>query len=548
MTPQRKKGKTLEALIGQLEALAQQGPVRMLFEDAHWIDPSSRELLDLVIERVPRLQVLLLVTFRPEFQPPWTGHAHVTNLFLNRLGRREGPALGQGVAGTSELPSDVIAEIIERTDGVPLFVEELTKVVLEGGSAGNVLSRAAATALNVPATLHASLMARLDRLGSTAKEIAQVGAVVGREFSYELLAAVAQRNTAELDGALDQLVGAGLAFCRGARPQATYLFKHALVQDAAYSTLLRGTRQELHRRVANALEDKWPDVVESQPELLAQHWGLAGLVEQATAYYVRAGQRALVRSAMAEATSHLTKGLALLKSLPDSDSLPLQELELQLGLGRVLIATQGYAAPAVGEAFDRARILCEQLGRPPQIVQVLSGQWAFRLLKGPLAVARELAAEMTRRGEDTSDAAVTLMGHRLSGATCFQLGEFSAARAHLEKGLAQFDPKDRPFYMSLAAQDAKVTMLAYLSANLTYLGYLDQARLGNEAAVDEARKLGHSFSLAHALHLSCLSQLCTLAPGSTVLVRRGIFKSCIPTEMRASNEFATASRAARYDE
>ena len=256
LTPQRKKEKTFEALLRQLEDLARQGPVLMLFEDVHWIDPSSRELLDLVIERVPRLPVLLLVTFRPEFQPPWTGQAHVTILVLNRLDRREGAALVQRVVGNGELPSDVVAEIIERTDGVPLFVEELTKAVLEGGNAGIVLSRAAATALNVPATLHASLMARLDRLGSAAKEVAQVGAILGREFSYELLAAVAQRNAAELDAALDQLVGAGLAFRRGAPPQATYLFKHALVQDAAYGTLLRGKRQELHRRVARCVGGK----------------------------------------------------------------------------------------------------------------------------------------------------------------------------------------------------------------------------------------------------------------------------------------------------
>ena len=512
LTPQRKKSKTFEALLRQLEGLARQGPVLMLFEDVHWIDPSSRELLELVIERVPGLPVLLIITFRPEFQAPWTGQAHVTMLVLNRLARRDGAKLVHRVAGKEVLPADVVAEIVERTDGVPLFVEELTKAVLEGGSAEIVLSRAATTALNVPATLHASLMARLDQLGSAAKEIAQIGAVIGREFSYELLAAVAQRNAAELDAALDELVTAGLAFCRGAPPLTTYLFKHALVQDAGYGTLLRGKRQQLHNRVADALEKKWPEVAEAQPELLAQHWAMAGSAEQAAAYYTRAGQRAVARSAMAEATSHLTKGLALLTSLPASASRQSHELELQLGLGRVLIATQGFAAPVVGEAFERARALCEQLDRPPQIVQVLYGQWAFRLMKGPLHVARELASEMMRRGEDTSDAAVILMGHRLSGSTCFQLGEFSAARAHLEKGLAQFDPKDRPFYMSVAAQDAKVTMLAYLSANLTYLGYLDQARLGSKAAVEEARRLGHAFNLAHALHLSCLADFAT-CPG-----------------------------------
>lgn len=247
LTPQRKKEKTFEALIGQIEAQARQSPVLMLFEDVHWIDPSSRELLDLFIDRVPRLPVLLIVTLRPEFQSPWTGQAHVTMLVLNRLDRREGAALVQRVIGNDELPRDVIAEIIERTDGVPLFVEELTKAVLESGNASTLLSRADRTALSVPATLHASLMARLDRLGPAAKEVAQVGAVLGREFSYELLAAVAQRRAGDLNASLDHLVGAGLAFRRGMPPLSTYLFKHALVQDAAYGTLLRGKRQELHK-------------------------------------------------------------------------------------------------------------------------------------------------------------------------------------------------------------------------------------------------------------------------------------------------------------
>src|SRR5215472_11618301 len=374
LTPQRKKEKTFEALLRQLEALARQRPVLMLFEDVHWIDPSSRELLDLIVERVPRLPALLLITFRPEFQPPWSGQAHVTVLVLNRLDRREGTVLVRRVVGTEALPGEVVEEIVKRTDGVPLFVEELTKAVLEGGDAGTPSSRVGATGPNVPATLHASLMARLDRLGSAATEVAQVGAALGREFPYELLAAVAQRGAAELDAALDQLVVAGLAFRRGTPPQATFLFKHALVQDAAYGTLLRGKRQELHGRVAHVLEKQWPETAETQPELLAHHCAQAGLVERAIAYYARAGQRAVARSAMAEAIAQLTKGLELLTSLPDSVSRQRQELELQIALGRALTVTQGYAAPAAGETYARARALCEQLGRPPEIVPVLYGQ------------------------------------------------------------------------------------------------------------------------------------------------------------------------------
>jgi predicted ATPase len=498
LSPQRKKEKTFEALLRQLEALARQRPVLMIFEDLHWIDPSSRELLDLVVERVPRLPVLVLVTFRPEFQPPWTGQAHVTVLVLNRLDRREGAALVRRVVGTEALPGDVVAEIVERTDGVPLFVEELTKAVLEGGNAETALSRAGATTLNVPATLHASLMARLDRLGSAAKEVAQVGAALGREFPYELLAAVAQRNAAELDAALDQLVVAGLAFRRGTPPQATFLFKHALVQDAAYGTLLRGKRQELHGRVAHVLEEQWPETAETQPELLGHHCAQAGLVEQAIAYYARAGHRAVARSAMAEAIAQLTKGLELLTSLTDSASRQRQELELQIALGRALTVAHGYAAPAVGETHARAHALCERLDQPPEIVPVLYGQCVYHLLRGQLSPAREIAADLLQRGEDGADVAMTVMGHRLSGQTCFYLGEFLAARTHLEQA---FDPAHRA--LSFFFQDPWIPLLNYLSRDLCCLGYLDQARLRSEAAVAEASKLDRPFSLVTALSGAC---------------------------------------------
>jgi class 3 adenylate cyclase/predicted ATPase len=503
-TPQRKKEKTFEALLRQLEGLARRRPVLMLFEDVHWIDPSSRELLDLLVERVPRLPILLLVTFRPEFQPPWTGQAHVTVLVLNRLDRLEGTTLVQRVGGAKALTDDVVAEIVKRTDGVPLFVEELTKAVLEGSNAGTTLSQAGATGPNVPATLHASLMARLDRLGSAAKEVAQVGAVLGREFSYELLAAVAQRNTAELDAALDQLVVAGLTFRRGAPPQAIFLFKHALVQDAAYRTLLRGKRQELHGRIAHALEKQWPETAETQPELLAHHCTQAGLVERAIAYYARAGRRAVARSAMAEAIAQLTKGLELLTSLADSASCQRQELALRIALGQALATTQGNAAPMVGETYARARALCEQLGRPPEIVPVLYGQFVYHVTKGLLRLAQEIAADLLQWGEDGADVAITMMGHRLSGIACFYRGELLASRGHLDQALTRFDPAHRPFYMSFHIfQDPLVPLLNYLSFDLVCLGYLDQGRARIEAAVKEASKLGHAYGLAVALTRAC---------------------------------------------
>jgi class 3 adenylate cyclase/predicted ATPase len=502
LTPPRKKEKTFEVLLlGQLEASARRRPVLMLFEDVHWMDPSSRELLDLIVERVVRMPVLLLVTFRPEFQPPWAGQAHVTVLVLNRLDRREGTTLVQRVGGAKALTDDVVAEIVKRTDGVPLFVEELTKAVLEGSSVGSAPLRASASALGVPATLHTSLMSRLDRLGPAAKEVAQVGAVLGREFSYELLAAVAQRNAVELDAALDQLVIAGLTFRRGTPPQATFLFKHALVQDAAYGTLLRGKRQELHRRVAHALEKQWPETAETESELLAHHCGQAGLTERAIAYYAQAGQRAIARSAMAEAIAQLTKGLELLTGLPDSVPRQRQELELQIALGQALATTQGTAASAVGETYARARALCEQLNRPPEIVAVLYGQFVYHLLRGPLRLAREIAAELLQRGEDGADAATTAMGHRLSGSACFYLGEFVTSRAHLEQALTQIGPAYRALFTWV--QDPLVPLLNYLSFDLVGLGYLDQAHTRIEAAVKEARKMGHAYGLALALTRAC---------------------------------------------
>src|SRR5271166_145000 len=321
LSPQRKREKLFEALLSQLAAEARQRPVLVVFEDAHWIDPTSRELLDLIVDRVRHLPVLLAITFRPEFQPPWGGRSHVTGLALNRLGERDGEALVQTLAGNAALAPDIVAEIVERTDGVPLFVEELTKAVLESAARGDrvtaVLGTASPAALSVPTTLHASLMARLDRLGPAAKEIAQIGAVLGREFAYELIEPVAQRPE-ELQAALNQLNEAGLLFCRGTAPHASYLFKHALVQDAAYSTLLRGRRQELHARVAAALEEHFADLVERQPELLAHHLTSAGDTERAVDQWLKAGRYAAVRLAYLEAIAHFEQGLGLLHSLPES--------------------------------------------------------------------------------------------------------------------------------------------------------------------------------------------------------------------------------------
>jgi predicted ATPase len=289
LSPQRKKERTFEALLRQLQVLVQRQPVLMIFEDLHWIDPTSRELLDLTVEKITGLPVLLVATYRPEFQPPWVGQFQVTVIALNRFGRNEGARLAGNLGA---LPPDIVDEIVERTDGVPLFVEELTKAVVEAGADRGYASISAvpSSLLAVPATLHASLLGRLDRLGPAAKNVAQVGAAIGRDFSYELLAAAAQLAEPELQEALRRLVEAGLVFQRGAPPTAEYLFKHALVQDTAYSTLLRGPRQALHRRIADALEQRFPDFVATRPEILAHHYGEASIADKAITYWHLAGK------------------------------------------------------------------------------------------------------------------------------------------------------------------------------------------------------------------------------------------------------------------
>jgi predicted ATPase len=343
----------------------------MVFEDVHWIDPTSRELLDLTIERIRRLPVLLIITFRPEFSEAWSGAAHVSTLLLNRLDAGEGTILAQTVAGKA-LPSEVVANIADRTDGVPLFVEELTRAVVESGLLHDEGDRYALDrpipSFTIPPSLHASLLARLDRLGPTAKEIAQIGAAIGRDFSYELLAAVMQRDGAELQHALGGLVEAGLMFQRGVPPDAVFLFKHALVQDTAYSTLLRGPRQALHAQIADALETQSPELVDSRPELFAQHCAKAGLVEKSIACWGRAGQRSTARSAMAEAAAQYQKGLDQLALLPNNLDRQRQELEFCLALGAVLMAAKGYGAPETGHAYQRARELWDRLGAPSEFL------------------------------------------------------------------------------------------------------------------------------------------------------------------------------------
>jgi predicted ATPase len=355
LTPEQRRKRTLAALVSQLGALTQKTPVLMIFEDAHWADPTSLEVFGLIIDRIRSIRVLLLVTFRPEFDAPWVGRPYVSSLALNRLGERDITAMIDRVVGNNPLPANIRQDIIERTDGIPLFVEEMTKAVLEAGSEGaaqRTVASIPSPTLGVPASLQASLMARLDRLGS-AKEVAQIGAVVGREFSHALLAAVVRKPELELVSALDRLIDAGLVFRQGVPPHASYLFKHALVQDAAYGTLLREPRGALHARIAETLERQFTEIAENQPELLARHCTEAGLIEKAASLWGKAGQRSLEHSALVEAAEQITRALDQIATLPSTPALRREQIKLQVALANVLMHTKGYAAPLTKEALTR---------------------------------------------------------------------------------------------------------------------------------------------------------------------------------------------------
>jgi len=504
LTPQRKRQGLLEALVHQVEGLARDRPVLMLFEDAHWSDATSRELLGLMIDRLNDLPIALLVTFRPEFAPPWDDRSHLSALTLDRLSGSQGLTLVENLAEDRALSRDVIGEIVERTDGVPLFVEELTKAVLESADPADrlaILTASPTPSLAVPATLHASLISRLDRLGTAAKEVAQIGAVLGREFSYDLIRHVARRP--DLDIALGRLTDAGLLFCRGVPPQSSYLFKHALVQDAAYGTLLRRRRQQLHTRIGSVLEEQFPDVGEARPELLAHHFTEAGLADRAAEFWLKAGRHALARSAMKEAEALLRKGLGLVHNMADGVSRQEQELELQICLGQALFATQGWAAAGVSEAYARARELCRQLDQPQRLLPILYGQWINHAMRGDMDRAQQLSGEIRQLGGDRGDRILDLMGRWSGGFTSLHLGDFAEARVDFEQGIALFDPVQRRQYLQLTPIDALVFLSTQLSLAQACLGFLDRARSRRDLGTAEARRLGHAHTLAASLYF-CL--------------------------------------------
>jgi len=516
LVPQQRRQRTLEALILQIEALTSSSPVLMIFEDAHWSDPTSLEALGRAVNRIATLRVLLIVTFRPEFDPPWIGRPHVTPLTINRLAQRDVDAMIDRVVGNKLLPANIRQDIIERTDGIPLFVEEMTKAVLEAAGEGEAQRTAAAVpspALEVPASLHASLLARLDRLGP-AKQVAQVGAAIGREFSHALLAAVARKPEAELESALDRLVAAGLLFRQGVPPLATYLFKHALVQDAAHGTLLREPRRALHARIAETLESQFADIIERQPELLARHCTEAGLIERAARLWGKAGQRSLDRSALVEAAEQLTRALAYMATLPATPTLRREQIRLQVALITPLIHVKGYAAPEAKAAVERARLLIEQaeaLGEPLEdsllMFSVLYGFWVASYVAFNGDVVRELAAHFLALAKKQKATGPLMIGHRLMGVSLFHAGDIAEARMHLDRAISLYDPAEHRPLATQFGQDVWVAVLFYRSLALWPLGYPGAAVADADRALKDAREIGQAATLMSALALTSLTHI-----------------------------------------
>ncbi len=493
LTPEVQKSMTLEALVAQLTGLAARQPVLMIMEDAHWIDPTTSELFGLTIERLESLPVLLVITFRPGLTPPWGRHAHVTALTLNRLSRQHCAAMVEAIAGKA-LPATVRDQIVAKTDGVPLFVEELTKTLLESGVLKQEADRYALTgplpSVAIPDTLQDSLMARLDRLASV-KDVAQIAAAIGREFSYELLAAVAGLPEDELQGALNRLVQSELAFRRGVSPNTSYIFKHALVRDAAYESLLLSRRRQLHGRIAQALSDRFPDLVESQPEVLAYHCTEAGLTQQAVDHWLRAGERDLQRSAYPEAVGHLTKGLEVQRGLPAGVDRARQELVYQTALGTALLAMKGYGAEETGRAFSRARELCEELGDAPQLFPVLYGEWAYQLVRARFPIAGEFARQFLDRATARQEPAALVVGHRIAGLSAFMLGDFSQAEVHYEQHLARSDPTQHRLLALHFGQDQRAACLANLAWLKWIVGRPDDSLATSRTAIAYSREFDH---------------------------------------------------------
>jgi len=506
MSPQKQKMLTIAALSKRLADLAASRPVLLIFEDAHWIDATTMEVLSEFVHTIENARVLAVITHRPDFEPPWNSRAHVTNLTLSRLSRRHGIDLVAKLTGGKSLPKEVLDQIVTKTEGVPIFVEELTKTILEAGFltdvGGHYELDGALPSLALPMTLQDSLMARLDRLGPV-KEIAQIGACIGREFSYELLAAVSCSSDRELGAALDRLVDRELIFGRGTPPEASYRFKHALVRDAAYNSLLKTRRQQLHAEVAERLEQMLTTETESAPELLAYHFGLAKMYEKAVYYWRRAGEAAAKRAANTEASMHFTQALEIVRAQQDrfDDRL---ELAVLCDLGPALLAAKGWSAAEVGEVYERALEIARKDGELADVIPPLVGLWVYRFSRAELQATHDLHVELLSIARQLDDPDLHLQAHHAAWPSPMVRGDLTTARDHIEKGLALYDhQRHRDHAFIYMGHDPAVCGHAQNSIVTWALGFPETAAENADAALALARRLEHPPTVMHALWLVC---------------------------------------------
>jgi class 3 adenylate cyclase/tetratricopeptide (TPR) repeat protein len=505
ITPQKHKDETLRTLVDITEAAARKRPSVMLFEDAHWADPTTLEVLDLLIDRVRTVPLLIVLTHRPEFQLRWSQHGHVGALNLSKLTRMQSAAMVSSLAVGKALPAALLVQILTRTDGVPLFVEELTKSILESGDLTESGDRyeygGSARAVTIPATLRDSLMARLDRF-MPVKEIAQIGAAIGREFSYELIAAVAPMPQARLNDSLMQLTESGLAFRRGTPPDAVYTFKHALVQDAAYDSLLKSRRQDLHAKIARVIEQRFPTIKATEPEVLAHHFTAAGLAEAAIPLWQAAGELALKRTALTEAISHLSQGLELVATLPQSSERDVSDLELRTRLGTAWFGMKGWAAPEVWTSLHPALPLAKSLERHDALAPILWGLFNTVQSQGRIAESLPWVEEMMSLANTTCNADLLITGHMSACSGYNMSGEFTKVLEHAERLLDLYDAEKHRHLVDILNHDPKTVAKVHASLSTWILGYPDRATRLSLEAEERARRRGHPFDLGWVLFVA----------------------------------------------
>jgi len=517
LSPPQQKTQTITVLVEQLLRFSHSNSVIVLVEDIHWIDPSTLEVFDALVDSLQQLPVLLVMTHRPGLEKRWEEFGHFTQVSLNRLGHQEMCALVDRITDGKGLPESVLKQVLARTDGVPLFVEELTKTLLESKLLqevdGQLVSNNQLSSMVIPATLRDSLMARLDRL-ALAKEVAQAAACIGREFSYDLLDAIV--DSENLDGKLDQLVGAGLVFRRGSRDLGQFVFKHALVQDAAYGSLLKARRRELHARIAKILEDGFLNKKEIELELLAHHYSEAGLVDSALRYWLKAGQQSANQCAHIEAIAHLQRGLSIIDALPDGEQNIRHEIEFRMILGVPLMSREGAASQMVLKNYLRAQILCEQLGDDKHLYPILWGMWFHHLMSSGLRQACEIADRLLEIGQNRNDTELMLEAHHCQWAVRFISGDLTTALEHCDRGTALYRAdKHHALTFTYGGHDPGVCALNVSGIALWILGYPEQSQEKFESAKNLARKLEHSTTLSDALKMNLV--VCTLQRDESVL-------------------------------